>query len=196
MIKIMSDKSSYLKKLNAISRSRNVYGNELADNHKEIGRILGQEFLNGLPLKDIKVINPQGKTGINKSVDCSNVTIICLMRAGLFVAEGVRQLLGGSQHIYLLSNSPEDIKDTNISGKDVVIIDSVINSGKTISAFLDIAKPANSLSVISIVMQCNFKVVADNEYPDVKFIVSRTSENYYIGAGQTDTGNRLFGTCN
>lgn len=44
-------------------------------------------------------------------------------------------------------------------------------------------------------MQDGFRAVIDEQYPKLDFIVSRTSANSYVGKGQTDTGNRLFGTC-
>jgi uracil phosphoribosyltransferase len=116
------------------------------------------------------------------------------MRAGLYIAEGVRQLLGDNHHIYLLSNNPNDVIDSFISGRNVVIIDSVINSGQTLMAYLNVFKSANSLTVIALVMQEKCKLVIEHLYPDVNFIISRVSQNSYVGAGQTDTGNRLFGT--
>lgn len=194
MLNVLSKNSTYLKILNTQSRSIDVQGNQLAEVHQNIGKVLGQAFLDTLPLRDVEVTNPQGKIDVDKKLDGSNITIICLMRAGLYLAQGVRELLGDNQHVYLLSNSPDDVAAEYMTGRDVVIVDSVINSGKTLINYLSVVKGMNSVTVICLVMQEKFKPVIQTDYPNVNFIVSRVSQNSYVGAGKTDTGNRLFGT--
>ena len=195
MLTVVSEENAYLKALNARSRSIEVQGNELAEVHRQIGTVLGQKFLASRPLKEIEVTNPQGKKGTDQELDCSNVTIVCLLRAGLYVAEGVRQTFQNSSHVYALSEKPEDLEPEFIAGRDVVIVDSVINSGKTLVKYIDSCEKAASVTAISIVMQDGFKAVIEEKYSDLNFIVSRVSRNSYVGKGQTDTGNRLFGTC-
>lgn len=194
MLNILSEQSTYLKALNAQSRNIEHQGNKLAKIHFNIGTVLGQHYLNNLPLKEIAVTNPQGKQGIDMSLDCDNVTIICLMRAGLYLAQGVREIMGDSRHIFCLSSNPSDVPEEYVKGRDVVIVDSVINSGNTLCSYLANIKQANSTSVITLVMQEGFIRKIEEKYQDIPFIVSRVSKNSYVGAGQTDTGNRLFGT--
>ncbi|WP_252180118.1 uracil phosphoribosyltransferase [Endozoicomonas sp. 4G] len=184
-----------MKTLNAQSRSIEIHGNELAEVHREIGKVLGQKYLDKLPLQEITVTNPQGKEGGDLALDCSNVTLVCLLRAGLYLAEGVRQLFGKSAHLYVLSEKPDDLKPQLIKGRDVVLVDSVIDSGKTLMGYISACSEAASVTSIAVVMQDGFKAVIDEKYPELDFIVSRTSTNSYVGEGQTDTGNRLFGTC-
>jgi uracil phosphoribosyltransferase len=195
MLQVVSENNAYLQDLNTRSRSIKVHGNELARLHRKIGFTLGKQFLNTLPLKEVSVTNPQGKQGTDFSLDCSNVTIICILRAGLYIAEGVRKSFGLSDHVYMLSSSPQDIKSNLLKGRDLVLVDSVINSGKTLMQYIDVCNEAASISVISLVMQNKFRKVIDEKYPDYNFIISRVSKNSYVGKGQTDTGNRLFGTC-
>lgn len=194
MLTVVSDNSNYLKVLNAKSRSIEVFGNELTDVHRKIGLVLGQKYLDTLMLKETKIINPQGSEGVDLTLDCSNVTIVCLLRAGLYIAEGVRQSLGNSDHSYVLSNNPDDVSPSLVSGRDVVIVDSVVNTGRTLMNYIDRFELASSVSVISLVMQDAFRTIVDEKYPNNNFIVSRVSKNSYVGQGANDTGNRLFGT--
>lgn len=115
------------------------------------------------------------------------------MRAGLYVGQGVRNILDSDDQVFILSNNVDDIELIYIDGRDVIIVDSVINTGETIINYINSFQSAKSVSCISIVMQSLFKKTAD-QYPNVLFLTSRVSENYYIGKGATDTGNRLFGT--
>ncbi|MGI2168636.1 uracil phosphoribosyltransferase [Shewanella sp. MF05960] len=194
MLKILSENNHYLQELNTQSRSIEVRGNRLASIHQQIGQILGVEFINSLPRTTKEVTNAQGKLGTSEVTDFSGITIICLLRAGLYVSQGVRSLLGDNPHQYILSNSADDIAINAIEDQHVVIVDSVINSGKTLAKYLEKVSEAKSSMVISLVMQEGFVPQIERHYPKTQFVVSRVSQNYYVGRGTNDTGNRLFGT--
>lgn len=150
MLYVVSDDSHFLKGLNAKSRSIEIHGNELAEIHRNIGMVLGQKYLDKLPLREITVTNPQGKEGLDLALDCSNVTLICLLRAGLYVAEGVRQSFGKSAHSYDLSQNPDDLNPELIKGRDVVLVDSVINSGETLMRYISACSEAASITTIAL----------------------------------------------
>lgn len=194
MIIELCQKEHYLKNLNSKAREKNRNGVQLAKIHEEIGTILGKHLVNSFPLKKRLVENSQGKENLDTVVNLENVTLVGLMRAGLYIALGVRSIFEDDKHVFLLSHTENDVDLEYINDKHVVIIDSVINTGQTIRKYLDRCANAKSLSVLSIVVQDKFIDIANLHYPEVKFYVSRISSNYYVGSGGIDTGNRLFGT--
>ncbi|MCA0906981.1 uracil phosphoribosyltransferase [Ruegeria marisrubri] len=54
--------------------------------------------------------------------------MVALLRAGLYVAEGVRDLLYDAPHHCLLSRHPDDLDQRFIDGKDVLLVDAVVNT--------------------------------------------------------------------
>lgn len=193
MITVVSDENIYLQSLNVKSRDKKIKNNNLASLHILIGEALGRAMLDFRPLYANSFETVQGVQCTAEKVNKSNITIVVLMRAGLYVGQGVRNILDSEDQIFILSNNVEDVDLGYIDGRDVIVIDSVINTGETIVKYIDRFQSAKSVSCISMVMQSCFKKIA-SQYPYVLFLTSRVSENYYIGKGATDTGNRLFGT--
>lgn len=194
MIKDISRTNNYIKLLNNKSRSIDCVGFDLAAVHQKIGRIIGAACLDEQPLVLRDVINPQGLNGKSQVPDCNNITIIGLLRSGLYLSLGIRESLAGTPHIFHLSQKPDDIDPLIISGRVVIIADAVVNSGETIKKYMSIMQSASMVYVTCLVMQQGFANVATDLFPDVNFITGRISENFYIGTGKNDTGNRLFGT--
>lgn len=193
MIHVVSENNAYLQTLNGKSRSKELRNNKLASLHTQIGEVLGQAMLNFRPTESGFIKTVQDIDCTIQEVSRENITIVVLMRAGLYVGQGVRNILDSDDQVYLISNSVDDVDLDYIRNRDIVIVDSVINSGKTIIKYIDSFKDAKSISCISIVMQSRFTDIA-KKYSDILFLTSRISDNYYIGAGAIDTGNRLFGT--
>lgn len=193
MIHIVSENNAYLQTLNGKSRNKELRNNKLASLHTQIGEVLGQAMLNFRPTESGFIKTVQNIDCTIQKVSRKNITIVVLMRAGLYVGQGVRNILDSDDQVYLLSNTVDDVDLVYIRNRDIVIVDSVINSGKTIIKYIDYFKDAKSISCISIVMQSRFTDIA-KKYSDILFLTSRVSDNYYIGAGAIDTGNRLFGT--
>lgn len=193
MIHIISENNAYLQTLNGKSRNKELRNNKLASLHTQIGEVLGQAMLNFRPTESGFIKTVQNIDCTIQKVSRKNITIVVLMRAGLYVGQGVRNILDSDDQVYLLSNTVDDVDLVYIRNRDIVIVDSVINSGRTIIKYIDYFKDAKSISCISIVMQSRFTDIA-KKYSDILFLTSRVSDNYYIGAGAIDTGNRLFGT--
>ena len=93
-------------------------------------------------------------------------------------------------------------KMLKLSPKKVIVVDSVINSGKSIQGVLkrlqDFQKKEPSLInpsiyVMTAVMQQKACELLPSEFPRVRFLAFRMSTNSYTGLGGSDTGNRLFG---
>jgi uracil phosphoribosyltransferase len=193
LIHVVADNDVYLQNLNNQSRDKTLKNNVLAKIHTLLGEALGRAMLNFRPLENNYIESVQDITCAVQEVSKKNITIVVLMRAGLYLGQGVRNILDNDDQCFLLSNNVEDIDLAYIDGRDVIIVDSVINSGKTMVQYIHSLHTAKSITCISIVMQEKFKLIA-GQLPHILFLTSRISENSYVGKGTTDTGNRLFGT--
>lgn len=176
------------------TRQAELKGPALAEAHREVGRRLAGSVAQHLILEDVEICHVAGvSTGVRVKVG-SEPIIVAVMRAGLFVAEGVWSSLPDSS---LVLHS--DITSLNISpvgGRSVIIVDSVINTGRSIRDVLSAveALQPTSIAVVALVAyRTNLEALVD-EFPDVYFHVARLSDRSYIGKGSTDTGARLFGT--
>lgn len=194
----LSKENNFLHTLNSKTRDKSIYGNELANVHKKIGEILCQYYLSRMPMVDYEITTVQNKQSQTPGVDMNNIAIIVLLRAGLYLAEGARATLGNVQHSYILSHNSSDLGGQLIIKENtkVLLVDSVINSGKSISEYIEKIHHlgVQDISCLSIVMQEDFYNKAVENYANIQFITSRVSKNSFVGKGQTDTGNRLFGT--
>lgn len=133
-----------------------------------------------------------------------NFSILIMMRAGLYFALGISDMLekmNKSIEIHLLNN--EFITDKlldSIKGKQVVVVDAVINSGKSIFKVLEQlpSSERESCLVFTTVMPSS----STDLLKSMNIFTVRTSANKYKGAKVTkiqggigpDTGDRLFGT--
>ena len=160
------EKDNRVNELIAITKSNSgISGPVLAKAHMELGEKLAEEF-SGLDLED--------------------TTIVAMLRGGLFFAEGMYFKLGCKFQTY------DPKKDTFVrpNTKNVILVDSVINTGKTILAILE-----PDMKVASCVI--NQKAVP---LFDKQLYTIRVSENSFVGADvlqQTgdqgpDTTMRLF----
>lgn len=160
------EKDNRVNKLIAITKSNSgISGPALAKAHMELGEKLAEQF---------------------SGLDPEDTTIVAMLRGGLFFAEGMYFKLGCKFQTY------DPKKDTFVrpNTKNVILVDSVINTGKTILAILE-----PDMKVASCVI--NQKAVP---LFDEQLYTIRVSENSFVGADvlqQTgekgpDTTMRLF----
>jgi uracil phosphoribosyltransferase len=84
----------------------------------------------------------------------------------------------------------------------VILVDLVVNSGKSVVEFVERIRklsPTARIVIVSGVVQD--QAVASGELadmlalaPNLHLVALRFSENKYTGKGRTDTGHRLFNT--
>jgi len=145
---------------------------------------------------DVPIPHVQGKTVLGVAIrDEKGVTIAAMMRAGEPLARGVYRVIQGARFVY---HSPGNL--LHVPGHTLILVDSVINSGKSIRDELGaLSAPGGGpfhgrIFVVSDVMQQEASEALPREFPAVRFFALRVSGNKYTGSGGTDTGNRLFGT--
>ena len=194
-INILEYENNAIRVLNSRSREPECKVRELQEVHSSLGQLAGQEILRKYPIQEANIFNAQNKSVVGFRSNHSNIVVVTLLRAGLYFSLGVQKNVVG-EYIHLLSFDHSDIVGyrDHLIDKDIIIVDSVINSGKTIGKYLELFAESNTVTVTCIVMHSSFVSKCENDYLDYDFYTCRISDNYYVGKGSNDTGNRLFGT--
>ena len=173
---ILADHSTEIKNDIAICKSDSgISGSKLADAHIRLGRKLG-EIIQGFILD-------------------KNTAVIVLERGGRFFGDGLYTGFGGTFYSY----DPKCDALPDISSDIVIIVDSVINTGKSIIDTVKKLKQKNP--DIEIFIAAN--VIQDKTISllnGYKVFAIRTSANSFIGSRQNeqkngkgpDTADRLY----
>lgn len=142
------EKNDRINELIAITKSNSgISGPILAQAHMELGEYLADAFID---------------------LDPKETTIVAMLRGGLFIAEGMYFRLGCKFQTF----NPKTDKFIRPKTKNVILVDSVINTGKTIS---DILEP--DMYVACCVINQKAVSIFDNQLYTI-----RVSENSYVGA--------------
>ena len=187
---------NHIKLLATKTREDSCRGLALANYHREIGKLLGYSLLDDLVLEECYIKHPKGKnTGFVLS-HTIQPTIMAVMRAGLFVAEGVWDVI--PQSALVLQYPKQPIIDPILGSTNLLIlVDSVINTGVTLESLLTSLTseyPNIKYVVMSLVCYAETAEKLNKKYPQVDFYLSRISSHSYVGQGASDTGSRLFNT--
>jgi uracil phosphoribosyltransferase len=189
------------------SRRSDIIGPLLQGVHIEIGMFLADRLLDvlyraGNILAHTRVwCHVQGTTFQGLCANDTKVMILPLMRGGEPMSRGFHQRFPLAQVVHWDDNCPPSKHE--LSGgafTDLIIVDSVINSGKSIRHVLHHLHALATWScppriyVVTGVIQSVASISLPLEFPRVRFLALRISDNKYSGVGGTDTGNRLFGT--
>ncbi len=159
-------KTDRINELIAITKSNSgISGPELAKAHMELGSILASQF---------------------DGFDPEDTTVVAMLRGGIFFAEGIYFQLGCKFQTY----DPKHENFERPGTKNVILVDSVINTGKTI---LEVVEPDMYIACC---------VINENAVPffDKQLYTVRVSKNSFVGSdvkkqkGKVgpDTTMRLF----
>ena len=152
------EKTTEVNRLIAITKSNSgVSGPRLAEAHIELGKILGDKLL--------ECFNPK------------ETTVVALLRGGIFFAEGIYFKMGCKLQTY----DPKHEVFNKPTTKNIILVDSVINTGETIKGIL-----APDMYVAS----CVINERAVKEFGDCLFTV-RVSQNSFVGENvRVQQGNK------
>lgn len=178
--------------LSTQSRKADISPVELCQLHYEMGKYLAYEMLDEFELTEVDIQHVQGQKKGVELANKGNISIVALMRAGLYAAEGMRSIFRDCQ--FLLYNGTK-IDNGIFENRTVIIVDAVINTGRSIVKTIEelqIQKPSKII-VATLIMQ-HEAVELVTKYENISFYAMRVSKNKYTGIGGTDTGNRLFNT--
>ena len=125
------------------------------------------------------------------------------MRGGEAMAFGVNDALPLATFVH--ASRLDDIKLHHLQGqRTVVLVDSVVNSGKTVVQFVQHIRnlqPTIRIVVVAGVIQAqsigsggSLTQALTHHTETIALVALRLSNNKFTGRGTTDTGNRLFNT--
>ena len=171
------------------SRRVDISTVELCKVHFEMGRYLAYQILDEFEMKRVDIMHVQGLREGFELADKSDITILSVMRAGLYAAEGIRSVFPESCFVL----SPEE--QAHFKDRIVIVVDAVINTGRSIREVIDVVMKASPRKIIiaTLILQKD-AVERVNEFQNITTYALRISGNKYVGKGETDTGNRLFNT--
>lgn len=183
------------------SRRVDIDARSLSEAHREIGRFLGYGLADTLVLETYTIQHCQGPREGIRIKDEHRVAIVCLMRSGQYLADGLRDVL---RQAPLFPVTP--CRSAGLTEKDahmilkanphtIVIVDAVVNTGESLRPVLT-QLAANSGARLHVLAAVAPTPTADKlaaDFPAVTFEYLRLSENQYVGKGSTDTGDRVFG---
>ncbi|KAI6322194.1 hypothetical protein MCOR30_007744 [Pyricularia oryzae] len=201
--------SSASKLLSSPMRDASIAGPALQEAHVQAGRYMATHLVSELlGLEEYSIPHVQGVDTIGHRLrDEAATVIVAMMRGGEPMARGVHQVFPLA--MFLHAKQPTDLDRRNISTSvaNILLVDSVVNTGKSIREFVEHIRRFNSYAEIVVVAGVVQSGAIERHgsgaahlrgvfvgHGDVSMVALRLSENKYTGQGGTDTGNRLFNT--
>ena len=179
-------------------------GPALRESHRQVGWYLAIQFLpEVIGLEEFQIQHVQGTpTSGYRILNEKQTTIVALMRGGEPMAIGVNDALALAMFVH--AKDPEDLELHHLKGQHtVILVDSVVNNGKTVIEFVKRVRKLNAVIRIIVVtgvaqtdaVSHRGKIAKELGRDEELIVIAlRLSDNKYTGSGGTDTGNRLFNT--
>ena len=177
------------------TRRAAVSGPALAQAHREVGAALAPFAGRRCSLRNVAIDHVAGASqGVELDPRVAPIVLV-LMRAGLFVAEGLWSCMPGAA-LVPWDGEPAALSRAPIEGRPVIVVDSVINTGRSIhrTVGLLVERRPEWVTVAALVANSEGLASCMSRWPDAEFAIARVSSRSYVGRGGTDTGARLFGT--
>ncbi|KAL9584468.1 MAG: hypothetical protein Q9212_002107 [Teloschistes hypoglaucus] len=202
----MTDKKA-AKLLATSMRDARVAGPALRRAHARAGGYLAVEYLTDLiGLEEVTIRHVLGADSIAYQLRHEKqTTIVALMRGGEPMASGVSDAFPLAMYVH--ANEPGNVKQHHLEtplGKQqtIILVDSVVNTGKTIVEFVQhIRNLSADIRIIVVAGVVQDKFVAGDRFADEEtgkldftLVALRLSSTKFTGSGPNDTGNRLFNT--
>lgn len=184
-------------------RDAAVAGPNLREAHRCVGWYLGIEFLpDVVGLEQCPIGHVLGRqTRGYRLLHEKQTTIVALMRGGEPMAYGVSDAFPLAMFVH--ARDADDIKLHHLEGQlTVILVDSVVNTGKTIVESVEqIRKLHATIRIVIVAGVVQAQCVSGGSlnqalarHANLHLIALRLSETKFTGSGTTDTGNRLFNT--
>ncbi len=185
------------------TRDATFAGPALRDAHRRVGWYLATDFLSDMiGVEEYPIPHVQGHQATGHRLRYEQQTsIVALMRGGEPLALGVNDALPLAMFIH--ARDPDDIKPHHLERqRTVLLVDSVVNSGKTVVDFVQHVRSLYAsvrIVVVAGVVQAQSVssgglAQALDQDANLHLVALRLSDNKFTGKGTTDTGNRLFNT--
>ena len=184
-------------------RDAAVAGPDLREAHRRVGWYLANEFLGDVVgLEKCLIQHVQGRPSAGYQLfHEKQTTIVALMRGGEPMAYGVNDAFPLA--IFVHAKDTGDLKPHHLEGQlTVILVESVINTGDTIVAFVEhVRKLHATIRIVVVAGVVQDKCLSENglrqrfaHHVRLHLVALRLSKTSFKGSGTTDTGNRLFNT--
>ncbi|GBG04610.1 uracil phosphoribosyltransferase [Lactobacillus rodentium] len=191
-----------------IIRKKDTGTNEFRQIVGEIGGLMVYEMTRDLPLKDVEIETPVGKS-TQKELAGKKLAIVPILRAGLGMVDGVLQMIPSAKvgHIGMYRDE-ETLKPheyffkmpPDIEERECIIVDPMLATGGSANMAIEALKKRGARNIRLAVLVAapeGVKAIQDAN-PDVDIYAAALDEklmdNGYIYPGLGDAGDRLFGT--
>lgn len=186
------------------TRDAGIAGPALRAAHGNVGKYLATEFVTDMiGLEEYAIPHVQGhQTNGHRLLHEQQTVIVALMRGGEPMALGVSSAFPLAMLVH--ATEPSDIKTHHLQKRhNVLLVDSVVNSGKSVVEFVQHIRSLGFTTIQIIVVAGTVQAKSLSEGPfsqaleqdvNLSLVALRVSDNRFTGSGSTDTGNRLFNT--
>ncbi|MCA9684923.1 MAG: hypothetical protein KC457_22260 [Myxococcales bacterium] len=179
------------------TRRAEVKGPALAEAHRRVGAALALVAARRAIVESVEIRHVTGPAQGMALAASAAPLCLALMRAGLFMAEGLWASLPGAA-LVPWDGHEASLATLPIADRPVIVVDAVINTGRSVDRALELvlARGPAWVTVAALVANADGLAGRLQRWPSVEFAIARISAHSYVGKGGTDTGARLFGTTN
>lgn len=189
-------------------RDKNVGTKEFREVANEIAELMVYEITRDLPLEDVEVETPMGKS-IQKRLAGKKLAVVPILRAGLGMVDGVLELIPAAKvgHVGMYRDEktlqPHEYfvkMPADIDQRDLLIVDPMLATGGSANMAIDALKKrgATSIRLVVLVAAPEGVKAVEEAHPDIDIYAAalddHLNEHGYIVPGLGDAGDRLFGT--
>ena len=175
---------------------------------REVSMLLAYEVTRDLPLLNITIKTPVTEMQ-SPIIDGKKITLVSILRAGNGILDAMLELIPSARvgHIGIYRDpatlTPVEYyfkMPTEISQRDVVVVDPMLATGNSAAAAISRVKQLTPLSIkfVCLIASPEGLELLQNEHPDVPIFTAaideKLSEHGYIVPGLGDAGERIYGT--
>ncbi|BDR58268.1 uracil phosphoribosyltransferase [Xylocopilactobacillus apicola] len=189
-------------------RGKEVGTKDFREVANEIAELMVYEITRDLPLKDVEVETPMGKS-IQKTLAGKKLAVVPILRAGLGMVDGVLRLIPAAKvgHVGMYRDEktllPHEYfvkMPSDIDKRILFIVDPMLATGGSANMAIEALKKrgAKSIRLVVLVAAPEGVKAVQEANPDVDIYAAALDEKLnqdgYIVPGLGDAGDRLFGT--
>ncbi len=174
----------------------------------EIAMLMAYEVSRDMPLEDIEIETPIGKS-VQKTLTGKKVAIVPILRAGIGMVDGMLELIPAAKvgHVGLYRDEEtfEPVEyfvklPADIAERQLFVVDPMLATGGSAIMAIDLLKKrgATNIKFVCLVAAPEGIKALQDAHPDIDIITAgldeKLNEQGYIVPGLGDAGDRLFGT--